>query len=62
MRSPDDAEVVYALGLVHLKYRRNQRARDLFERALAVDPNFASAREKLEEIERALTQRPGSGR
>ena len=65
-RSPGDAEAVHALGLVHFKYRRNQRARELFEKALKMDPDFAPAREKLEQLGQGPysvpPQRGGSGR
>ena len=51
-KTPRDPQAAYELGMVHFEYRHYKKARESFERALKLSPNFAPARDKLAEIDK----------
>ena len=49
-REPRNMDAAYQLGLVYFEHRRFEKARGVLARILQLDPGYAAAREKLEQI------------
>ena len=50
-QNPRDPRAAYELALLHLEFGRVTKADEVLQRVLRLDPGFAPALQKLEEIE-----------
>jgi Flp pilus assembly protein TadD len=48
--NPGNAEIYYNLGLIYENKNNMDEARDMYEKALAIDPNYKLAREHLNKL------------
>ena len=60
-RAPRDPQLRYDVALCHLEFGRLHKAAEELQRILTIDPGFAAARLRLEEIDRLREEKDRAG-